>query len=250
MELIDVHSHISARQFDNDREGVVQHSLDSGLLMILDSGETLKENEKSLDISEKFAGVKSCAGFSPKNIKALDAKLVLSYIRANADKFVAIGEVGLDYWYIKEHADREKQKKIFVDFIELAVELDKPLVIHSRSAGKYAIDLLIANNATRVCMHAFDGSTKSAQAGVDAGFFFSIPPSVTHSEQKRKLVEKLPIENILLESDAPALGPEKGKKNTPKNIVISLEEIAKIKQLDKSEVARVTTENARNLFKL
>jgi len=250
MELIDVHSHLCSRDFDTDRAVVVQHSQASGLVAILDSGETLKENEKALDLSEKFPILKPCAGFSPKNLKQPDAKLVQAYIRANFEKFIAIGEVGLDYWIVKEEAGRKKQREIFASFIELAKEFDKPIVVHSRSAGKYAIDLLKKHNATRVCMHAFDGSAQNAMIGADSGFYFSIPPSIVRSEQKQKMVTKLPIENLLLESDAPSLGPESGKRNEPANITVSLKKIAKIKQLTKEEVAKKTTENAKKLFNL
>jgi TatD DNase family protein len=249
MELIDAHCHLNAMQFDRDRDVVVQHSLDAGLVAILDSGESLQENEKSCELSVKYPVIKPCAGFSPKNLKQTEAKLVQDYIRATAEKFTAISEVGLDYWCVKEEAGRKKQRDIFEGFVKLAVELDKPIVVHSRSAGKYAIDILKKCNATKVCMHAFDGSAQNAMLGVEAGYYFSIPPSIVRSDQKKKLVEKVPIENILLESDAPSLGPEQGKKNEPKNILVSLREVAKIKGLSKEEVARITTENARKLFK-
>jgi|TARA_Y100000310_G_scaffold344245_1_gene455962 TatD DNase family protein len=250
MEIIDVHSHVNSEQFDKDRITVVQHSLDNGLVAILDSGENLKENEKAIELALKFPVLKPCAGFSPKNLKKTDAKLMQDYIRANAEKFIAIGEVGLDYWCVKEEADRKKQREIFESFIELAKELDKPIVVHSRSAGKYAIDLLKKHGATRVCMHAFDGSAQNAMIGTEAGFFFSIPPSIVRSEQKQKMVMKLPIENLLLESDAPSLGPDKGKRNEPKNILTALKEVARIKELTKAEVAEQANENARKLFKL
>ncbi|MFH1450752.1 MAG: TatD family hydrolase, partial [archaeon] len=245
-----VHSHLCLKFFDKDREIVLQQAKKQGVVAIIDSGETLKENDCSLSLAEKFPILLPCAGFSPKNLKPADAKLVQDHIRANSETFIAIGEVGLDYWHVKEIGEREKQKKIFISFIELAKELNKPIVVHSRSAGKYAIDLLIQNRAKKVCMHAFDGSAQSAKAGINAGYFFSIPPSVKFSQQKQNFVRKIPIENLLLESDSPSLGPVRGERNEPKNIVVSLGEIAKLKNLSKEEVARITTENARKLFNL
>lgn len=248
MELIDSHCHLNAKQFDHDRDIVVQKAIDSGISVILDSGETFDENEKSLFISVKYPIVKSCAGFSPKNLKQADAKMVQDQMRLNKDKITAIGEVGLDYWFVKGHMERETQKKIFESFIKLAIELNKPLVIHSRSAGRQCIELLEKNGAKHVCMHAFDGAAESAKRGVELGYFFSIPPSINFSPQKQHLVQALPIENLLLESDAPALGPSHGSRNEPKNITVALEEIARVKKVTKEQVAKITTQNAKKLF--
>lgn len=250
MELIDCHCHLNSKLFQYDRPQVIQRAVQAGITAMLDSGETFEENEKSLRLTEKQTFLKTCAGFSPKCLKLADSKLAQDHIRANAGKIIAIGEVGLDYWCVKEPEERKRQREIFESFIELAKELGKPVVVHSRSAGSYAIDMLVKHNATRVCMHAFDGSAESAKDGVEHGFFFSIPPSVKFSQQKKNLVEALPLENLLLESDAPALGPEHGKRNEPKNILVSLEEIAKIKNVSTAEVARITTENAKKLFGL
>jgi len=250
MDLIDVHAHICSEDFDADRAVVLQKAQEAGVTTILDSGESITENDKVLLLSEQFPILKPCAGFSPKNLKQADAKLVQDHIRANANKFIAIGEVGLDYWCVKEHADREKQKQIFASFVELAKELDKPLIVHSRSAGKYAIEILKKHNASQVCMHAFDGSAENARIGADLGYFFSIPPSIVRSEQKQKMVLVLPLDNILLESDAPSLSPVIDKRNVPANVLVSLKEVAKIKGLTKAEIAKKTIENAKKLFKI
>jgi len=246
--MIDVHSHLCLEDFDLDRAQVIEEAKQAGVTAILDSGETFSENEKVLQLSELHPILKPSLGFSPCNLKKADAKLVCSFIRQNAEKVTAIGEVGLDYWKVKE--EREKQKEIFKTFISLAKELDKPLVIHSRSAGKYAIEVLEQEKAERVCMHAFDGSYKNAQKGVELGYYFSIPPSIVRSEQKQKLVEHVSLEHLLLETDSPLLGPEAKKRNTPANVKVAAEEIGKIQQTSFEEVCRVTTENAKGLFKL
>ena len=248
MELIDVHSHLNAKLFDKDRKTILQEARNAGITAVFDAGENIKENDQAIQLAVTHPLLKPCAGFNPRNLKNPDVKLVQDHIRSQTDKIYAIGEVGLDYWHVKTAQDRIKQKEIFISFIELAKELDKPLVIHSRSAGKYATDLLKKHNAQRVCMHAFDGSAKNAKFGVEAGYFFSIPPSIIRSEQKKKLVEIVPLENLLLESDAPALGPERGVRNEPKNIKVARDEIARIKGITKQEVAQITTENAKKLF--
>ncbi|MEM4169897.1 MAG: TatD family hydrolase, partial [Thermoproteota archaeon] len=134
--------------------------------------------------------------------------------------------------------------------IELAKRLNVPIIVHSRSAGREAIDILIENDAKRVLMHAFDGKASYAIRGVEAGFFFSIPPSIVRSPQKQKLAARLPLENILLESDSPVLGVDPFKRNEPANIVFSLREIARVKKVDEDTVAEETTRNALKLFGL
>jgi Mg-dependent DNase len=123
-----------------------------------------------------------------------------------------------------------------------------PIVVHSRSAGKYAIKILTEEGAKRVIMHAFDGSVGYAIEGVKKGFYFSIPPSIVRSEQKQKMAKHLPLDKILLESDAPVLGPTKDIINTPSNIVISAAKIAEIKKIPINEVINATTKNAQEIF--
>lgn len=248
MELIDAHCHLNAKEFDQDRAAVVEAAEQAGLVAAIDSGEGLEENQKSLEISQLYNIVKSSFGFHPVNLSMESALTVIAQIRENSEKIVAIGEVGLDYWHVKEEPEREKQRGIFVQLIDLAVELKKPLIIHSRSAGKYALELLKEHNAAKVCMHAFDGSAANAQPGIGLGYYFSIPASIVRSEQKQKLVQNVPLENLMLESDSPVLGPTKLERNEPKNVVVAVEKIAELKQVDVEEVARVTTGNAREFF--
>jgi len=140
--------------------------------------------------------------------------------------------------------------EVFEKFIELSEKLGLPIIVHSRSAGRDAINILVEKNARRVLMHAFDGKASYAMKGVEAGFFFSIPPSIVRSPQKQKLAARLPLENLLLESDSPVLGVDPLKRNEPANIVFSLREIARIKKVDLEIVAEETTRNAHRLFGL
>ncbi|MCS7137165.1 MAG: TatD family hydrolase, partial [Candidatus Caldarchaeum sp.] len=145
---------------------------------------------------------------------------------------------------------RELQAKVFREFIEVAKSLDLPVVVHSRSAGRYALDVLIESGADRVVMHAFDGAASEAARGAAKGYFFSIPPSVVRSEQKQKMVKRLGLENLLLESDAPVLGPERGAVNRPANIRISAEAISRLKNIALDTVVDRTTENAKAIFRV
>ena len=134
--------------------------------------------------------------------------------------------------------------------MRLAAETGLPLNVHSRSAGRATIDLLLESNAKRVLLHAFDGRAATALPAVEAGFFFSVPPSVVRSPQKQKLVRRLPIENLLVETDSPVLGPEPGMRNEPANVTISVSAIAALKELHEDEVIDAVEENQHRLFGL
>jgi TatD DNase family protein len=156
--------------------------------------------------------------------------------------------VGLDHWVTQDPALREQQHAAFRRIVALAEELDLPLNVHSRSAGRHTIDLLLTAGATRVLMHAFDGKAGHALRGAEAGFLFSIPPSVVRSPQKQKLIRALPLEALALETDSPVLGPEQGARNEPANLVISRDAIAQIKGLAPEAVAEQTVVNTWRVF--
>jgi TatD DNase family protein len=170
------------------------------------------------------------------------------FIYKERARLVAVGEVGLDFWIVKENADKELQKEIFKSFINLANELDLPLNVHSRSAGRHAVALLLECNAAKVQMHAFDGKASSAQPGLEAGYFFSIPPSVVRSRQKQKLVKKIPLSQLLVETDSPVLGPNRNRRNEPINISISIRAIAELKNISEQEVIETVSENTQKLY--
>jgi TatD DNase family protein len=183
--------------------------------------------------------------FDPAELERVTAQ-----IRANRFQIVAIGEVGLDRWVCQDEAKRAAQREAFARIVDLARKLDLPLNVHSRSAGHHAIDMLLEKDARRVLMHAFDGKPVHALRGAEAGFLFSIPPSIVRSPQKQKLVKALPLSALALETDSPVLGAERDQRNEPAQITVALRAIAEIKGLGEEEVARQTTENARRLFRL
>jgi TatD DNase family protein len=149
---------------------------------------------------------------------------------------------------VKEDSERRLQRHIFSMFIDLSLALDLPLNVHSRSAGRQAIDMLLAAGAKKVQMHAFDGKASTALPAAEAGFFFSIPPSVVRSRQKQKLVTRLPLSSLLVETDSPVLGPSADQRNEPANIRISLEAIAQLKKTPLQAVMEAVFDNTRRLY--
>jgi len=179
-----------------------------------------------------------------------EIEVARTQIRDGATRLAAVGEVGLDYWCAKDHERRRAQGVLLEEVAALAGEIDLPLNVHSRSAGHYTIDLLLRAGARRVLMHAFDGKVSHAVRAAERGYHFSIPPSVVRSEQKQKLVRKLPLESLLLESDSPVLGPVKDARNEPANVVRARDFIAETHGVPRERVDEITTENALRLFPL
>uniref|UniRef100_A0A8C7N5Y8 TatD DNase domain containing 3 n=1 Tax=Oncorhynchus kisutch TaxID=8019 RepID=A0A8C7N5Y8_ONCKI len=294
--FIDCHCHISARDFDNDIEDVIENSKKAGLLALLAVAENVGEFEKIIQLSQRFPGfIFPCLGVHPIqgtapepqrgavlqvcapnkdhnlhrhhhhhhnacllrhcllnghifSMQDLDAALPL--IEKYKDHLVAIGEVGLDFTprFVSGDADKDSQRQVLIRQAEIAKQLDLPLNVHSRSAGRPTIHLLKEQGVEKALLHAFDGKPSVAMEGVKAGYFFSIPPSIVRSEQKQKLVKQLPLESMCLETDSPALGPEKQVRNEPKNISVCAEYISKIKGVPLETVMEVTTQNALRLF--
>ncbi|XP_042599140.1 putative deoxyribonuclease TATDN3 isoform X1 [Cyprinus carpio] len=254
---IDCHCHISAEDFDSDIDDVIQESKKAGLVALLAVAEHAGEFEKIIQLSQRFPGfVMPCLGVHPVQDPAqprgalpedLDAALPL--IDKYKEDIVAIGEVGLDFTprVVNSDAGKDGQRQVLIRQAQIAKELKLPLNVHSRSAGRPTIHLLKELGVENVLLHAFDGKPSVAMEGVKAGYFFSIPPSIIRSDQQ-KLVKQVPLESMCLETDAPALGPEKQVRNVPRNISISAEYIAKIKGVPLEKVMEVTTQNALRLF--
>lgn len=246
--LIDCHAHLCDPVFDADRRQVLDRAHSAGVEAIVAVGETLEDALRNRRLAELHPEVFPAAGLYPTHLDLDLASGLERWIRENRAILVAIGEVGLDHWKVKEEEEREVQREIFRRFIRLAAELDLPLNVHSRSAGRHAIALLLEQDASRVQLHAFDGKPASALAAVEAGFFFSIPPSIVRSRQKQKLVGRLPLSCLLLETDSPVLSPTAGERNEPANVRVALRAVAELKGIAEAQVAERAHENALRLF--
>ena len=247
-DITDTHAHLCDPVFDPDRTFVLETALHAGVSCIIAVAEDIADAKKNLALADEHPMVLPAAGLFPTNLDLQQAAEMLDFIRCHAVRLAAIGEVGLDYWKVQDAFDRETQREIFRGFIDMSRELGLPLNVHSRSAGRHAIEFLLKHSAARVQLHAFDGKPGSALPAVEAGFFFSIPPSIIRSRQKQNLVKKLPLENILIETDSPVLGPVPGERNVPANAVTVVKAIAELKDLHEREVLEAVSENVRRLY--
>ena len=248
--LIDTHAHLCDPAFDPDREQILEKAEAAGILAVIAVGENLDDAEKNLRLADRHPMVRPAAGLYPTILDRELADQMCGFIRNHRARLAAIGEVGLDYWMIQNDSDREVQLDIFRRFIRLSKELDLPLNVHSRSAGRHAVAVLLEASALRVQLHAFDGKSSAALPALEAGFFFSIPPSIVRSEQKRKLAKKLPLSSLLVETDSPVLGPAPNERNEPANAIIAVKAIAELKGISETEVMEAVGENARNLYQI
>ncbi len=245
--IIDTHTHLCDDVFAGDLNAVLGRAGKKGIVSIIAVSETIEDARKNIDLAKKYPIIKAAAGIYPKyaDLKIDD---MFQFISIHRESLLAIGEVGLDFWLAKEEKERTMQRAVFQNFIDLSRECDLPLNIHSRSAGRHAIEMLRQSEAKRVQLHAFDGKWSTAMKGVDAGYYFSIPPSIVRSRQKQKLVKSLPLENILLETDSPVLGADPEKRNEPANIYLAAHAIADIKKIPVEKVTAAAYKNTLKLY--
>ncbi len=248
LKIIDTHAHLGDFVFDKDRAEVIQRAQEAGVAAIVLVAENMSDAQSNFELAAKHSVLFPAAGLFPNLLDIRQAEEMFNFIRTRRSNLVAIGEVGLDYWVVKAEYQRGVQREIFKRFIELSLEVDLPLNVHSRSAGRHAIDLLLEHGARRVQLHAFDGKASTAVQAAEAGFFFSIPPSVIRSRQKQKLVKRLSLSCLLIETDSPVLGPLPQERNEPANAVVVADAIAQIKGISKTEVLEAAYQNTLRLY--
>lgn len=246
VRFVDVHCHLEDPLFDTDREEVIRSARDNGIAIVLSAIEQ-DTWQKGLDIAENNSTVFLSAGLNPTKYSEIESAKM--WILKHKDNLVAIGETGLDHYLTRNHKERDYQRRAFEELISIATDVKIPIQVHSRSAGKSALEVLQQASADCVHMHAFDGKSSLARmASNDLGYYFSIPTSVVRSPQKQKLVKAVNIERLLIETDSPVLAPERGIRNTPLNLPVVIKEIARILRRDEEELQDIILENTLRLF--
>jgi TatD DNase family protein len=251
--LIDSHAHLDMPEFDKDRNEVIQRARDNGIDYILAVGIDIESCRQAVELAEKFERIYATVGIHPHNAKDIDeTSYDLLKTFARHDKVCALGEMGLDFF--RNHSPRDIQLKRFRELIALARELKLPIVVHDRDAHQETLSILKEEKAFEVggVIHCFSGDYEMAVKCLDMGFYISIPGTVTFRKATslQEIVKRIPLERILVETDAPFLTPVpfRGKRNEPSYVHHVADKIAKIKGLDFFEVAEATSKNTKALF--
>ena len=239
--LVDVHAHLDYDNLKNLYE-VVERAKEAGVVCIITNGLNKESNRKCLEIEKKYNIVKAALGFYPKDAIKTNVESEIEFIRKK--KPFAIGEIGLDGTY----GEFGKQKKTFNQFLDLAKEIRRPVIIHSRRAEEEVLEILKGYDLN-VILHCFSGRKKLIEEAEKRGYYFSVPCNLVRSEHFKNLVKNISISQLLTETDAPFLSPISGRINEPINIKYTIDKISKIKMLEKSEVEKRLYMNFQKIFK-
>ena len=253
--MIDTHCHIDFEDFDEDREEVIKRAKDK-LDNVIVSGYSNESNMAVLKLSKDYEGfIYPTFGFHPvssQNSTENDLKIAHENIRNHLDEIVAIGEVGMDYFYVTDKAMRERQQEIFRSFLSLANELKVPIVMHVRDCEKKAVNIIDEyDDIPYFVFHCFGGSLKTAKRIMNRGdSYMSFSTMLCYSQRHQDLIEKIDLDYVLTETDSPYLAMTKEERNEPVNVVNAVHKIAEIKDMDVSAVDEITTNNAHKIFKI
>ncbi|NVM54082.1 MAG: TatD family hydrolase [Candidatus Helarchaeota archaeon] len=248
--LIDSHCHLDAKWFKNDIPYVIQNAKKHDIEAIITSSISASIQKVKNIVARYPNYVFWALGLHPPGVNTQSVKTITKLIEKYKTEIVAIGEVGLDYHWVKEENQREQQKEALKFFIDLAKKLEKPIIIHARDAQTDTIEILEENNAENVLMHCFSGNELEAKRVLKNKWLISVPTSVANRKVHQMMARIVPLDQMLLETDAPYLSPIRKKRNEPANIQISAQKIAEIKSTTLEEVAKKTTANARNFYRL
>lgn len=245
MKPVDAHCHLDFEQFDEDRDNVISKAKQK-LEFVVNAGSNTEHNDAALQLGQKYPDfIIPTVGLHPCYTDDFDRlEEVKQQIRKHDP--VAIGEIGLDHHHVQEQKLRERQEDVFRELLQLAEDLQKPVVIHSRDAEKKAVEILEEYDLPDVMLHCFNGTLELAEEAVENGMTIGVTTQVLSSNRVQNIVEQLDVEDLLLETDSPYL--YRGERNEPLNVIESAEKIAKLKSIEHEEVVQATTQNARRIF--
>ena len=258
MGFFDSHSHLNDEKFDKDRDKIIKEIYEAGTTNFITAGYSVEGSEKAVEIANNYDFIYATVGISPNDIPQTEEELwkQLSEIKNLAEsnkKVLAIGEIGLDYYWNTEN--KELQKKTFIEQIELANKLDLPIVIHTRDAVMDTIQILKENEVkNKGIFHCCPQNRELIKEGLKLGFYISFAGPITFKNSKNadEMINLVPNDKILIETDSPYLAPEpvRGTRNTPANVKFVAQKIAEAKGLTLEEVERITVENTKRILKI
>ena len=258
MGFFDSHSHLNDEKFDEDRDKVIKEIYESGTTNFVTAGYSVESSQKAIDIANNYDFIYATAGVSPNDIPQTEEELwkQLTEIKdfaKNNKKVLAIGEIGLDYYWNTDN--KEIQKKAFVEQIKIANELDLPIVIHTRDAVMDTIQVLKENEVkNRGVFHCCPQNRELIKEGLKLGFYISFAGPITFKNSKNadEMINLVPNDRILIETDSPYLSPEpvRGTRNIPSNVRFVAQKIASSKGLSLKEVEKMTVKNTKRILKI
>lgn len=254
-EIFDTHAHYDDEAFDEDREELLKALPERGIARVVNVGASLASCRRTIELMNCYDYIYGAIGIHPSDTAELDEQS-FEWIRqqCHLEKCVAVGEIGLDYYW--DEPEREIQKEWFVRQLNLAREIKKPVIIHSRDAAKDTVDIMTAENAGEIggVIHCYSYTKETAKIFLDMGFYFGIGGVLTFKNAKKlkEAVEYIPLERIVLETDCPYLAPvpNRGKRNNSLNIPYVITAMAEIKGVDEETVRQAAWRNAHELYGL
>ena len=252
--MIDTHAHLQWPAFDKDRKQVIERAFAAGLNAIVSVGYDLSASREATKIADDHEGIYAVVGIHPHNAKAMSASTLDSLRElAHDPKVVGIGEIGLDYY--RDLSPRARQKEAFEQQIRLANELELPIVIHDREAHYDVLEVLrrFGKDANGI-LHCFSGDLRMTEEVIEMGYLISIAGPVTYPNAKKlhRLVQHLPDESIVLETDCPFLPPQsrRGERNEPLFVVETAHKVAELRGIQFDELVELTSQNAKRAFRI
>ncbi|KKR30532.1 hypothetical protein A2715_05945 [Candidatus Woesebacteria bacterium RIFCSPHIGHO2_01_FULL_39_32] len=258
--MFDSHCHLNFQVFDDIYNQVIATAKESGVTHLMIPGTDISTSEKAIEITKDYINVHAAVGVHPtKDLENLDIKKTLFRLEelASEEKVKAIGEIGLDYYHFK--APASLQKRFFLEQIKLAVKLDKPIIIHNRHAGVDVSDLISTNwqpsFEKRIVFHCCEPIMAMLRLAIKKQIFIGVDGDVTYDKEKLDFIQKVPIDLLVIETDAPYIIPEPKRTqkvfpNQPKYLYLIAQKVAEIKKVNLETLVRETTKNAQELFQL
>lgn len=253
MELFDSHSHYNDEKFDIDREQIIKEVYEAGITRTVCVGYNVEKSKFALEIANSHDSIFATCGISPNDIEdfSLENLREIEKIGKNK-KIVAIGEIGLDYYWNKEN--KEKQKELFIKQIEIANRLDKPIVIHTRDAYIDTIEILKKHQVNKKgIFHCCPLNQELIKEGLKLGFYISFSGNITFKNAKSEaILELVPMDKMLIETDSPYLTPEpfRGKRNNPSMVKLVAQRVSEVKKVPIETVTEITYKNANEIFNI
>jgi len=247
----DTHAHYCDKRFNEDRDELLSSMTDAGISLILNSGSSLISSKQSLELSDKYSFIYASVGIHPHDSKSMTDDTVYELEKLlSHKKAMAVGEIGLDYHY--DFSPRDVQKKRFIEQLELARHLKKPVIIHEREALQDTLNIIKEFNDLCGVFHCFSGSYETAKIILDLGWYLSFTGVITFKNARKALevIEKMPEDRIMLETDCPYLAPEpkRGRRNSSLYLPYIAEKVAAVRGISREQAAALTTENGKRFF--